>query len=120
MLAPFATLEQVTAAVPDIVQSGIGPVVLEYIDALTMSAITANVGLDLGISKAVQDATLAYLVVVLENTQALRLDEDVAALGELLEKLGALDVYRPAAPGGRTADRCPGEGVLRRQSGRCR
>ena len=93
VLAPFASLEQVTSAVPDIVQSGIGPVVLEYIDALTMSAITANVGLDLGISKSVQDATLAYLVVVLENPDAERLDEDIASVGELLEKLGALDIY---------------------------
>ena len=36
---------------------------------------------------------LAYLVVVLESTDADRLDEDVERLGELLEELGALDVY---------------------------
>src|SRR5690606_14884253 len=35
VLAPFATLEEVTAAVPRIVASGIGPLLLEYIDMLT-------------------------------------------------------------------------------------
>ncbi len=38
LLAPFTTLEQVTDAVPRIVDSGIDPLILEYIDLLTMSA----------------------------------------------------------------------------------
>ena len=70
VLVPFATLEQVTRAVPRIVASGAGPLILEYIDVLTMAAITANVGLDLGIPKEVQEAAAAYLVVVLENVDA--------------------------------------------------
>jgi glycolate oxidase len=93
VLAPFTTLDEVTAAVPRIVAAGIGPLILEYIDMITMGAITANVGLDLGIPDAVQESALAYLVIVLENTHDDRLDEDVAALGELLVELGAMEVY---------------------------
>ena len=48
VLAPFPALDEVTAAVPAIVASGVGPLILEYIDMLTMAAITAHVGLDLG------------------------------------------------------------------------
>lgn len=93
VLAPFATLEQVTAAVPKVVGSGVGPLILEYIDMLTMSAATAYVGLDLGIPAEVTDTALAYLVVSLESTHADRLDQDVAAVAELLDGLGAMDVY---------------------------
>src|SRR4029079_18210155 len=39
VLAPFATLEGVTEAVPKIVASGIGPLLVEYIDTITMDAI---------------------------------------------------------------------------------
>ena len=93
VLAPFGTLDSVTAAVPRIIGGGSAPLILEYVDTLTMAAITANVGLDLGIPKATQEAALAYLVVVLENAHTTRLDEDVAALGELLVELGAMEVY---------------------------
>ncbi len=93
VMAPFATLDQVTAAVPRIVASGLAPLILEYIDMLTMAAITANVGLDLGVPEAVKDQALAYLVVMMESTHADRLDGDVEAVGELLAALGAMDVY---------------------------
>jgi glycolate oxidase len=93
VLAPFTTLDEVTVAVPRIVASGIGPLILEYVDMITMTAITANVGLDLGIPEPVRQAALAYLVIVLENTHDARLDDDVAALGELLVELGAMEVY---------------------------
>ena len=93
VLAPFATLEQVTAAVPKVVASGVGPLILEYIDMLTMSAATAYVGLDLGIPAEVTDTALAYLVVSLESTHTDRLDQDVASVAELLDGLGAMDVY---------------------------
>ena len=49
VLAPFPTLDQITAAIPRIVDSGVGPLILEYIDMMTLSAVTAYVGLDLGI-----------------------------------------------------------------------
>jgi glycolate oxidase len=101
VLAPFSTLDEVTAAVPRIVDSGIGPLILEYIDLLTMSATRSFTGLELGIPQEIQDTALAYLVVMLENTHGDRLDEDVAALGGQLADLGALDVYvlPPAAAG---------------------
>ncbi len=93
VLAPFTTLEEVTAAVPRIVAHGVGPLILEYVDMLTMSAITANVGLDLGIPEPVREAALAYLVIVLESSHEDRLEQDVESLGELLVELGAMEVY---------------------------
>lgn len=93
LLAPFATLTEVARAVPRIVASGINPSILEYADALVLGSITKSAGLDLGIPDTVQQAALAYLIVVLEETAAARLDEDVERLGTLLGDLGALDVY---------------------------
>jgi len=93
VLAPFRTLDDVASAVPRIVNSGVGPLILEYIDAVSMAATTANVGLDLGIPADVQEAALAYLVVVMEQHRGDRIDEDVATVAELLSTLGALDVY---------------------------
>jgi glycolate oxidase len=93
VLAPFTTLEQVTAAVPAVVRSGVGPLMLEYIDMLTMAAATAHVGLDLGIPDDVKERALAYLVVALENTHEDRLDADTHAVAKHLHELGAIDVY---------------------------
>jgi glycolate oxidase len=93
VLAPFAVLDEVTHAVPRIVASGVAPMVLEYIDVMTMASITASAGLDLGVPQAVKDAALAYLVVVLEERTQDRLDESVCELGGLLGELGAIDVY---------------------------
>lgn len=93
ILVPFATLEDVSAAVPRIVGSGLMPTILEYIDFITMSAITASAGLELGVAAEVKDAALAYLVVVLENRSEGRVEEDTGELAELVTDLGALDVY---------------------------
>lgn len=93
VLAPFATLEGVTGAVPRVIDSGLGPQILEYIDLMTMAAMTASGDLDLGIPEDVKASALAYLVVVLENAHADRLDADVEALGTLLADLGATDAY---------------------------
>ena len=93
VLVPFPTLEDVAAAVPRIVGSGLTPTILEYIDFITMSAITAAAGLELGVPQAIKDAALAYLVVVLENRTDDRVEEDVAELAGLVSELGALDVY---------------------------
>ncbi len=54
VLAPFATLDAVTQAVPAIMASGIAPLILEYIDVVTMASITASAGLDLGVPEDVQ------------------------------------------------------------------
>jgi len=93
VLAPFATLDEVTAAVPRVVASGVGPLILEYIDMLTMAAATAYVNLDLGIPDAITETALAYLVVSMESTHEDRLEQDVAAVAELLDALGAMDIF---------------------------
>jgi glycolate oxidase len=93
ILAPFATLDEVTAAVPRIVASGIGPLVVEYIDFITMSAILRDRGLDLGVPDTIKSTALAYLVLVLEERRDDRLDENVEELATLVGDLGALDVY---------------------------
>src|SRR4029450_11810884 len=79
VLAPFTTLDAVTGAVPRILASGVGPLILEYIDMLTMAAATAHVGLDLGIPEDVREAAFAYLVVALEGAPADRVEGDAPA-----------------------------------------
>jgi glycolate oxidase len=93
LLAPFRTLPEVTTAVPAVVRSGVDPLMLEYIDMLTMASATAYVGLDLGIPDDVREAALAYLVVALEGDHADRVDADAEAVAEMLAGLGAIDVY---------------------------
>lgn len=101
VLAPFADLAAVARAVPKVVGSGIGPLILEFIDALTMGAITYTADLQLGIPDQVRDSSQAYLVVMLENRTTERLDADVEAVGELLGELGAVDVYVLPGPSAR-------------------
>jgi glycolate oxidase len=93
VLAPFAALDQVTAAVPRIVASGVGPLILEYIDMLTMSATCDQFGLELGIPDDVKSSAYAYLVVMLESTHPDRIEQDTEAVATQLAELGAIDVY---------------------------
>jgi glycolate oxidase len=93
VLAPFPTLERVAEAVPPVVASGVGPLLVEYIDMISMAGITAAAGIDLGIPDEVRSAALAYLVIVLEGYDPARLEEDTVALATQLADLGALDVY---------------------------
>jgi glycolate dehydrogenase FAD-linked subunit len=93
VLAPFGDFDQVMAAVPKIISSGLAPTILEYIDNLTMAAIVNKEKLELGVPETIREACEAYLVVALENNDTDRLQEDVESLGELLTELGALDVY---------------------------
>ena len=102
VLAPFSSMEGITAAAPAIVGSGVGPMILEYIDVVSMAGITKNAGLDLGIPSDVKEATVAYLVVVVEARTADRLDEDVADVATVLAEQGAVDVY-VLPPGSGTA-----------------
>lgn len=99
VLAPFANLDQVTAAVPTILGAGLDPLILEYIDMLTMAAILNRSGMDLGISEEVRSTALAYLVVQISGDVPDRAEHDALRLGELLAgELGAMDVY--VLPGG--------------------
>lgn len=93
LLAPFSTLDEVTAAVPRIVGSGVGPLIVEYIDLISMQGILNNAGLDLGIPQNIKETALAYLVVVLEDRRADRLEENVEEIATLIAEMGALDVY---------------------------
>ena len=102
VLAPFSSMEGITEAVPAIVGSGVGPMILEYIDVVSMAGITKNAGLDLGIPVAVKDDTIAYLVGVVEARTSDRLDEDVADVASVLGERGAIDVY-VLPPGSGTA-----------------
>lgn len=93
VLAPFTTLDEITEAVPRIVHSGVAPMVLEYIDLVTMAGLTANLNLDLGVPQEIKDTALAYLVVVIEERTEARVDESTEELATLLAELGAMDVY---------------------------
>lgn len=93
ILVPFPDLASVMTAVPKVAGSGLGPLILEYIDALTMGAITYTHDLQLGIPDEIKEKAQAFLVVMLENNSQSRLDEDIEQAGELLSELGALDVY---------------------------
>ncbi len=93
VLAPFPTLAGATGATPSIVSSGIGPLLVEYIDLLAMGGIVAHAGLDLGVGGQCADQAQAWLVVVIEQRREDRLAEDVEELAVLLAELGALDVY---------------------------
>ena len=101
VLAPFPELAAVARAVPTMVGSGLGPLILEYIDAFTMGAITYSADLQLGVPDEIRDKSQAYLVVMLEDNSATRLDEDVEKAGTLLAELGALDVYVLPGPAAR-------------------
>jgi len=102
VLAPFRTLDDVMHAVPRVVASGIGPMIVEYIDVLTMGGMTRRFNLELGVPEAVQQQTQAYLVIVMENRSDTRLEEDVVELAEHLTELGAIDVFvLPGAAGQR-------------------
>lgn len=94
VLAPFRDLDRVTAAVGGILAAGLDPVILEYVDLLTMSGIVDRAGIELGIPEQVRSQTVAYLVVQLADDRAVRAEEDTLALGEVLTgELGALDAY---------------------------
>ncbi len=93
LLVPFATLDEVAHAVPRIVGSGVGPLMTEYIDLVTMAGITEAAGLDLGLPQEIKDTALAYLVVALEARREEQLEADTAEVAELVTELGALDVY---------------------------
>ena len=92
VLAPFTDLGEVTAAIPTILAEGLEPMVLEYIDMLTMAAITNRSGMELGIAEDVRNAALAYLVVQLAGDHEDRIEQDMLRLGQLLTgELGAMD-----------------------------
>ncbi len=100
VLSPFSTLQNLTEAIPKIVNTGVMPSILEYLDFLAIDATTRSAGIDLGIPEAVKSQAQAYLLIVLEGSDPKRLDEDLAVIGEILESSEALDIYSlPASSG---------------------
>jgi glycolate oxidase len=93
LLAPFATLPEVTRAVPAIVASGLSPLMVEYIDLMTMASLISVANLELAIPPTIKDTAQAYLVVVLEDRIDDRLEDDIVVLAEMLTGRGALDVF---------------------------
>jgi glycolate oxidase len=93
VLAPFGGLDQIMAAVPKIISSGLGPTIVEYIDNVLMAAIAGREKLELGVPDAIRESSEAYLVVALEDNDADRVHEDTEKLAALLDEWGALDVY---------------------------
>ena len=93
LVAAFADLDGVADALPNLVSDGLTPSVLEYIDALTMAAITGSAGIELSIPAEVVAASGAYLVVVLEDSSADRLEGDLEATALALEAHGSIDTY---------------------------
>jgi glycolate oxidase len=97
LLCPFATLAEAIRTVPALVVSGVGPLIVEYIDRMTMTAITAQSGISLGIAEELQTRTEAYLLVAIEGRSADRVDEDAELAGGVLGRHGALEVFLLAA-----------------------
>jgi glycolate oxidase len=93
LLAPFGSLEEITAAVPHLIATGLAPAVLEYLDSFTMAAVTSSAELELGIPESVTEQALAFLVIVVESTRADRLEGDVEVMAGELERRGAIDTY---------------------------
>jgi glycolate oxidase len=93
LLAPYKSLVEAVRAVPQVLVTGVGPLMVEYLDQFTMMAITAQSGVELGIPANVQSDAQAYLLVVLEARTAARIDEDVELAGKVLAERGAMDVY---------------------------
>jgi FAD/FMN-containing dehydrogenase len=75
------------------VRSGVDPNILEYVDKLTLAAISYAQNLNLGIPDNIREAAEAHLVIGVENRDHDRLDDDVTMLGQLLDSLGAMDLY---------------------------
>jgi glycolate oxidase len=93
LLAPFASIDTVAEVVPKVIGSGVAPMILEYIDRSTMTGLLRRNEFSLGIPDDVFAATEAFLVVVLEDRNEARLEEDISDVAALLADSGAHDVY---------------------------
>jgi glycolate oxidase len=93
MLAPFGSVDDVARVIPEVVASGLQPMILEYIDRSTMKGLLRANDLALGIPAEVAAVTEAYLVVVLEGRTGEGLERDVGEMAARLGDAGAHDVY---------------------------
>jgi glycolate oxidase len=93
LLIPFARLTDLAQCVSPLIASGLQPAVVEYLDPLTMASVTARANLHFGVSDDIAAQAQAYLVVVLETRTRQHADLDLAAVAEIVNAAGALDVY---------------------------
>ncbi len=93
LLAPFGSIDEVAAAIPRIVASGLQPMITEYIDRSTMKGLLRANDFSLGVPADVAAQTEAYLVVVLEGRTEEELERDAGEVAERLADAGAYDVY---------------------------
>jgi glycolate oxidase len=93
LLAAFRTLDEAARAVPAVVVSGVDPLMVEYLDRVTMTMMTVQSGIELGVSAATRAETEAYLLVEVEGRTQSRVDEDVEVAGGILVEQGAIDVF---------------------------
>jgi glycolate oxidase len=101
VLAPFSSLAEITRVVPGLVATGMSMTTLEYIDADSINAITREFGVTLGVPDDVHARARAYLAVIMEGWDPLRLQDDVMALAGHLTQHGAIDAYVLPACAGR-------------------
>jgi glycolate oxidase len=101
LLAPFHTLEEITRTIPKLVATGRNPLMLEYIDILSMASILARSKMDLGIDPKIRETALAYLLVVTEGRSEESANEDAQHLGEICIETGAIDVFMLPSHAGR-------------------
>jgi glycolate oxidase len=105
LLAPFRSLAEVMHAVPALLITGVGPLMVEYIDQMTMMAITAQHDIDLGIPPEMRGDARAYLLILVESRTQERVDEDIQLAGSVLAERGAMDVFvLPASAATRLVD----------------
>ncbi len=100
LLAPFSSLDEAASAVQHVLCGGVTPLMLEYLDAITMSGITSIAGIDLGVSDNIRARAVAYLIVALESSHEDRLEDDTETVATQLSEDGALEVYVLPRPAG--------------------
>ena len=93
LLAPFPTVGGSPRPSRPSWPAGIAPLLVEYIDLVSMAGITANAGIDLGIPEDVRERALAYLVVVLEDHHATGSRRTPRPSPNRSPTSGAIDVY---------------------------
>lgn len=93
LVAPLPGLAEVGTALEHLLGPGKDPAVVEYVDALTMAAITSAAGVELAVPAEVSQAAGAWLVVVVEAATAERLEADVLHMAEALDAAGAIDAF---------------------------
>jgi glycolate oxidase len=93
LLVLFSELASVATVVPALISSGLAPSLLEYLDPVTLAALSRSTELTLGVDPSVAERTTAYLVVVLETRTQEQLAADLEAAALLVSDAGALEVY---------------------------